>query len=297
MDHRILIAAAVGLVVIAFGGFYFALSKRSHEFAAPPVQATAQRPGAPDQAAKSGAPKSGAIKNGAAKSGAVQGSTAPARKVTAADIEAEIARSGHAELQALLKEHFADDYKDLIAIAARRRNEGISDEVFGQELFERFQDIMRSKLKYAATASTSMIDDLAANEVNLFHALGTEGANSCLRVLGKDTTPASTPLPDDIRRLMRLGTLYRFRAIVDGTPKFKSVEPLTADEIKAFEGSLARDGLTFEEVRSGAFLNKEGNEPGKPCLMVEKLYRAVARLAEGPRRKVYAGLFFLGRGQ
>jgi nitrogen fixation-related uncharacterized protein len=31
MDFRILIAAAVALVAVAFGGFYFALSSRQHE--------------------------------------------------------------------------------------------------------------------------------------------------------------------------------------------------------------------------------------------------------------------------
>ena len=38
-----------------------------------------------------------------------------------------------------------------------------------------------------------------------------------------------------------------------------------------------------------------GDEPGKPCLMVETLYLAIARLGEGTRRKIYAGMFFLGR--
>ncbi len=63
----------------------------------------------------------------------------------------------------------------------------------------------------------------------------------------------------------------------------------------AFEGSLASDGLKFNEIRSGAFLSKGGAEPGKPCLMLEKLYLAIARLPEDARRKIYAGMFFLGR--
>jgi hypothetical protein len=292
MDHRILIAAAVGLVLVAVGGFYFALSKRPHQFVAPPVQTAADRPAAPGQAAQYQP-----ARNQPAQSQAVPGPAPPRPTATAETIEAEIAKSGQPELQALLKQHFADEYKELVEIAVRRRNEGVSDEVFAQELFERFQQIMRSKLKFAAAASMPMIDDLAANEANLFRALGTEGASACLRVLGKDRTPGPTSLPDNIRGLMRLGTLHRFRAIVDGIPKFKPVDPLTPVEIAAFEASLARDGMKFDEVRSGAFLEKEGNEPGRPCLMVEKLYRAIARLADGPRRKIYAGLFFLGRDQ
>ncbi|HEY5608961.1 MAG TPA: hypothetical protein VIM38_11560 [Alphaproteobacteria bacterium] len=285
MDYRILIAAAVGLVLVAFGGFYLALSSRLHEPAAPPVRsAAAPSPSAPDRTAQSQAAKRDTAQPGAT----------PAGKATAASIEAEIAQSEHAELQALLKTHFAKEYNELIEVAVRRRNEGASDEAFGQELFTRFQEIMRPRLRFAVAASMPMIDKLAANEVGLFHALGTEGAAFCLKVLGKDTAAAS-PLPDGVRRLMRLGTLYRFQAIVDGMQRYLPVDPLAAPEIAAFEASLAREGMKFEDVRTGAFMNKGGEEPGKPCLMVEKLYQAIARLEEGPRRKVYAGVFFLGR--
>jgi hypothetical protein len=220
---------------------------------------------------------------------------APPAKATPESIEAEIARSDHAELQALLKRHFADDYKALIAVAVERRNAGVSDQAFGQELFARFQEIMRSKLRFAAGAGTAMIDRLAANEVALFHALGTEGAAFCLKVLGKDETPSDTVPPESVRRMMRLGTLYRFQAIVEGMTDTKPVEPLTNAELGAFDASLNRDGLKFDEVRSGAFLSKGGDEPGKPCLMIEKLYLSIARLEEGTRRKIYAGMFFLGR--
>ena len=70
---------------------------------------------------------------------------------------------------------------------------------------------------------------------------------------------------------------------------------LTQAELGAFEASLNRDGLRFDEVRTGAFLSKGGDEPGKPCLMIEKLYQSIARLDETTRRKIYAGMFFLGR--
>ena len=95
--------------------------------------------------------------------------------------------------------------------------------------------------------------------------------------------------------MMRLGTLYRFQAIVEGMSNTKPVEPLTNEELRPFEASLNRDGMRFEEVRTGAFLTKAGDEPGRPCLMIEKLYQAIARLDEGTRRKIYAGMFFLGR--
>ena len=71
--------------------------------------------------------------------------------------------------------------------------------------------------------------------------------------------------------------------------------PLTPDDMRGFEASLASDGLKFDEIRSGAFLTKAGDEPGKPCLMLERLYLAIARLPEETRRKIYAGMFFLGR--
>ena len=279
MDFRILIAVAVALVAVAFGGFYFALSSRQHE----PLAASQPRPA---RTAETPA---------AAPPAAAPQPPSPPAKATPESIEAEIAKSDHAELQALLKRYFADDYKALIAVAVERRNEGVSDQAFGQELFARFQDIMRTKLRFAAGAGTAMIDRLAANEVALFHALATEGATFCLKVLGKDETPADSTPPESVRRMMRLGTLYRFQAIVEGMSNTKPVDPLTSAELSAFEASLNRDGLRFEEVRSGAFLSKGGDEPGKPCLMIEKLYQAIARLDEGTRRKIYAGMFFLGR--
>ena len=288
MDFRIFIAVAVALVAVAFGGFYFALSSRSHE----PLAATQQRPvRTAETPAASGAP----AQPPPAQPAQPAPPPAPPGKATPESIEAEIAKSDHADLQALLKKHFADDYKALIAVAVDRRNEGASDQVFGQELFARFQDIMRSKLRFAAGASTAMIDRLAANEIALFRALGTEGPTFCLKVLGKDDSPADGQPPESVRRMMRLGTLYRFQAIVEGMSNTKPVEPLTNEELSQFEASLNRDGMRFEEVRSGAFLTKAGDEPGRPCLMIEKLYQSIARLNEGTRRKIYAGMFFLGR--
>lgn len=279
MDVRILIAVVVGLVVVAFGGFYFALKQPAREFVAPSAQiAGSSRPASP---ATPGTP-------------AVAPPSAP-KLATPEAIEAEIASSDHAELQALLKRHFPEDYRELIAIAVRRRGEGAPDNVLGEEVFGRFQSVMGTKLKFAVGASTAMIDKLAANEVSLFQALGNEGSSHCLRVLGKDDTPSPAAMPENIRRLMRLGTLYRFEAIVDGMPRFRTLDPLQAAEIAAFETSLNRDGLKFDEIRTGAFLGKEGEAPGKPCQMVAKLYRAIARLDEGARRKLYAGMFFLGR--
>ena len=167
---------------------------------------------------------------------------------------------------------------------------------FGQELAERFQEIMRGKLKYGAGASMPTIDRLAANEASLFHALGTEGAG----LLPQDARQGRcarhrAATPESVRQLMRLGTLYRFQAIVEGMPNAKPVEALTTDEMRAFEASLAREGLNFKDVSTGAYLNKGIAEPGKPCLTLETLHLAIARLAEGTRRKIYAGMFFLGR--
>ena len=65
--------------------------------------------------------------------------------------------------------------------------------------------------------------------------------------------------------------------------------------MRAFEGSLAREGLNFKDVSTGAYLNQSGAEPGRPCLTLETLHLAIARLPEGTRRKIYAGMFFLGR--
>ena len=215
---------------------------------------------------------------------------------TPESVEGEIALSEHAELLAFVKQNFGAEYTDLIAMAVRRRNEGVSDQVFEQELAERFQDIVRGKLKFGAGASMPTVDKLAANEASLFHALGTEGAAFCLKMLGKDDAPAAEPPPDSVRRLMQVGTLYRFQAIVEGmAANGKPVEPLSKEETRVFEASLAREGLNFKDVNTGAYL-KTSLEPGKPCLTLEALHLAIARLPEGTRRKLYSGMFFAGRG-
>jgi hypothetical protein len=274
LDHRVVISIAAGLLLLAAGGFYFALTPRAPEALIP-----ATRPVAAPTPVQPSAPAAAA-------------SSMPA---TPESVEAEIAKSDHAELQALLKRSFPDEYKELIATAVQKRNEGASDAAVGQETFTRFQAILRGKLKFAVGASTATIDRLAENEVRLFAALGSVGGDYCLAVLGKADSQGPLVPPEDIRQLMRRATLHRFEAIVEGMAKMVPVEPLTPDELKAFEVSLAQDRLTLDEVRSGAFLTKEGNEPGKPCQMVERLYRAVARLDESPRRKLYSSMFFLGR--
>jgi hypothetical protein len=276
MDPRGLIAVVVGLVLLAFGGFYFALGLHSKDPLVPPAP-TATASGAAAPSAPSAPP-----------------SRPTPAMATSSSIETEIAQSEHAELQALLKRNFNPEYNELIAVAVRRRNEGVSDSVFGQELNERFQEIMRGKLKHGAGASMPAIDRLAANEASLFRVLGTEGSSLCLKMLGKDDAPAATT-PESVRQLMRLGTLYRFQAIVEGQANAKPSEVLTTDEMRAFEASVSREGLNFTDVSTGVFLDKAGIEPGKPCLALQTLHLAIARLPEGTRRKIYAGMFFLER--
>jgi len=287
MDLRILIAAVFGLVLVAFGGFYYALGPKTTDlplplapptpppFAALPAEAAPSQPLPPPPSPPP---------------------PAPPPMATPESVEGEIALSEHAELLAFVKQNFGAEYTDLIAMAVRRRNEGVSDQVFEQELAERFQDIVRGKLKFGAGASMPTVDKLAANEASLFHALGTEGAAFCLKMLGKDDAPAAEPPPDSVRRLMQLGTLYRFQAIVEGmAANPKPVEPLSKEETRVFEASLAREGLNFKDVNTGAYL-KTSLEPGKPCLTLEALHLAIARLPEGTRRKLYSGMFFAGRG-
>jgi hypothetical protein len=287
MNPRILAAVVVGLVLVALGGFYFAL--RPHTDDALVAQTPPPAPAA--------APATAAAPAGAAAPAVVIAPPPPPPPpiATPASIEAEIAQSDQAELQALLKRSFSDEYNEIVTVAAQRRNEGASDQIVAQELNERVQTIMRGKLKYGVGASSATIDKLAANEASLFHALGTEGAEMCLKMLGRDDTPATAPPPESVRQLIRLGTLYRFQAIAEGMPNAKPAEALKADEMRAFEASLSREGLNFKDVSSGAYLNNVSAGSGKPCLTLETLHLAIARLAEGTRRKIYAGMFFLDR--
>ena len=295
MDPRIVIAFVIALVFVAFGGFYFALKPNAGGALLPQPLPPAQTATPSSAAAPMIVPPPPVEPTAPMGPLAPPAPPAPPPMATPAIIEAEIGLSEHAELQALLKQNFNAEYNELIAVAVRRRNEGVSDQVFGLELNERFQDVMRGKLKYGAGASMAAVDKLAANEASLFHALGTEGAGFCLKMLGKDSSPAEGAPPESVRQLMRLGTLYRFQAIAEGMPTAKPAEALTGDEMRAFEASLAREGLNFKDVSTGAYLNDSGTEPGKPCRTLETLHLAIARLGEGTRRKIYAGMFFLGR--
>jgi hypothetical protein len=279
MNSRILIAVVASLVLVAFGGFFFLLSPHAGD----PLRPAAQTAAAPVPVAPAPATP------------ATPAAPSPPPMATPASVEFEIGMTEHAEVLALLKKSLPAEYDGLVADVVRRRNEGISDQLFAQELADRLQAIMRAKLKFGVGASTPTIDKLAANEASLFHALGTEGSAFCLKILGKDDAPVSVPPPESVARLTRLGTLYRFQAIVEGMPNAKPVDGLTTDEMRAFEASLAREGLNFRDVSTGTFLNNAGFEPGKPCLRLETLHLAIARLGEGTRRKIYAGMFFLGR--
>jgi hypothetical protein len=161
MDGRLLIGAVLALVLLAFGGFYVALGPHSGD-TVPPVT-----PPPPI----------------AAPANAAGPASVPPPMATAESIEAEFAQSEHAELLALLKKSFPADYAEFVAQAVRRRNEGVPDQAFGQELAE----------------------------------------------------------------------------------------------------------------STGAYF-KPSVEPGKPCLTLETLHLAIAKLPDGVRRKIYASMFFAGRG-
>jgi len=298
LNPRTPVVVGAVLVLTALGGFYFALAPRSGELALSPAPpAISPRAVNPPSSA---IPSSAVVQSTGAATPVEPpqppGPPAPSPTATPITIEAEVALSEYAEVLALVKKLFADEYNELMIAAARRRNEGASDQTFGRELATGVQNIMRGKLKYGTGASTPTMDRLAANEASLFHALGTDGAAFCHRMLGMDDSPPGGAPPENVRHLMQLGTLYRFQAIGEGMPDPKPAVPLSKDELRAFETSVVQVGLNFNDVNSGAFL-KTGGEPGKPCLTLETLHLAIAKLAEGTRRKIYAGMFFLGRSQ
>src|SRR5512132_1233520 len=102
MNSRTLIVIVGCLAIAALGGFYFALGPHSSSIvvpSAPPPPAPASAPAAPAPVAP--APVTSAPAAPPPASAATPPSTA-----TAQSIEAEIARSEHAELQALLKKNF-----------------------------------------------------------------------------------------------------------------------------------------------------------------------------------------------
>ena len=178
MDHRILLAAVVGLVLVAV--------RRLLLCAGPKIARRAQRAGARRRRAAHPA-EPACIGSQADRRYAGCRHAAPARDDRSATIEAEIARTEHADLQVLLKRHFADEYQELMEFMVRRRpvRGHLADDAAAQEMLARFQEMMRPKLKYAAAARVALIDKLASNEIELFHALGTEGASFVSRCLAR----------------------------------------------------------------------------------------------------------------
>jgi hypothetical protein len=85
MNPRTFIAVVVGLVLVAFGGFYFALKPHANDALVPPVLPPVQ----------TATPSSTAAPP-------VVAPPPPPPAATPASIETEIAQSEHAELQALL---------------------------------------------------------------------------------------------------------------------------------------------------------------------------------------------------
>jgi hypothetical protein len=287
-----LVALATGLVLTALGGFYFALGLHSGGLPPPAVRSTGP--------ANTAAPPSSMMPSAEAAPPSAKAvppvAPAPPPAATPESIEAEVALSEYSEVLAFVKKNFKAEFDELMVAAARRRNEGVSDQVFGQELAAGVQNFMRGRLRYGVGASLTAMDRLAANEASLFHALGTEAADFCLKMLGVDDKPVPGVPPEDVRRMMQLGTLYRLQAIAEGMPDEKPVAPLSKDELQAYEASVTHEGLNFNDVNSGAFL-KAVAVPGKPCLTLETLHLAIARLSDPTRRKIYAGMFFLGRGR
>src|SRR6185436_122238 len=116
MNSRTLIVIVGCLAIAALGGFYFALGPHSNGSLVPPSPAPASAPAASPPVAPAPVTSAPAAPPPAP-------AAAPPPMATAQSIEAEIARSEHAELQALLKKNFPGEYNELIAVAVRRRNE------------------------------------------------------------------------------------------------------------------------------------------------------------------------------
>ncbi len=89
------------LAIAALGGFYFALGPHSNGTLVPPAPTSpVSAPAAPATVAPAPAAPPPAP------------AAAPPPMATAQSIEAEIAQSEHAELQALLKKNFPGEYSD-----------------------------------------------------------------------------------------------------------------------------------------------------------------------------------------
>jgi len=161
------------------------------------------------------------------------------------------------------------DHREALALCARAHGPGIG------------------RLCMALTGSQAEADELVHEVLLLaYDAFPSYRAEGTLRswLFGIARRVCARHLEKRTRQTARL------RLVDDGLRAAGAEELAIARE----EASLAREGVNFKDVSTGAYLNNSGTELGKPCRTLETLHLSIARLAEGTRRKIYAGMFFLG---
>ena len=156
------------------------------------------------------------------------------------------------------RRNFPDEYKELMELTRQRRNEGVSDDAAGQELFARFQEMMRPQAQIRRRRE--LADDRQARHQRdrAVPCARHRGHGFCLKVLGDDT-PSASPVARQRAALMPLGTIYRFRPSSTGCriQADRRAQPRRDERVRG--GAAPRRA----QVRGCAFrrLSSRGTEP------------------------------------
>ena len=210
MNPRILIAVVVGLVLVAFGGFYFALKPHANDRAPaaaaarlPPAQtATPSSAAAPPVVVPPPPPPMATAGEHRSRDRAV--GTCRAAGAAEEELHRRIRRVDRGGRPPAQRRRFGSDLRPGTGrtlpgdhareIEIRRRGEHCRPSTSSPPT--RRACFMRSAPKARAFAS---------------------------RCSARMTAPPITATPESVRQLMRLGTLYRFQAIAEGMPAAKPV--------------------------------------------------------------------------
>ena len=246
MNPRILMAVVVGLVLVAFGGFYFALGLHANDALLPPALPPAQtatpvqRRRAACRRATAAAPGHPGEHRGGDRAVGTRRAAGAAEKELRRRIR-RVDRGGRPPAQ------------------RRRVGSGLRPGTGRTLRGDHARQIEIRRRGEHADRSTSSPPTRRA----CFMRSAPRARAFASRCSARTTRPPATATPESVRQLMRLGTLYRFQAIAEGMPAAKPAAALTSDEMRAFEASLAREGLNFKDVSTGRLSQQRRHRTGK----------------------------------
>lgn len=193
----------------------------------------------------------------------------------AAEVDANFQKSG---LWQIIKQHFPDNYKDLVAETAKLKSEGQDDRSISLQLMKKLVDIRRKNANDALAAKPERLRVVAQTFADNLASLSRISTEACYRFIsGGETDPMMVEL---MRSAEHTGSLQAqfaaiFEAIVDGRVtkgKIAIAERKDYDLLAAqlsVRGWSPADLALFDDARA---LSRA--PPQKVCQMVQDWFAA-----------------------